>query len=1277
MGYGRLKRKLNSLLLSPVAYLVINALGGYSAYAAELSISCYADSTSTTFRCGEGTTASDKSSIAVGSNVSASGVRAIAIGAPDNAIDSLSPWIVQNTTAAADGIAIGSGATVTTDGVGGVAIGSRRHDPNTGAVLNGEPNGGATVNAINGIAIGSGASAGVAGQGDARSIAIGDLISVGGASSTGVGSGLVVGAGSARSVAVGSGAAVGRSAPGSGSFLAATGATAVGAGSQVMKDSNYSTSLGYNATVQQGTVQSLALGYRATVGTTGAYSTAIGANAVVGNGAENAIALGGGSAATAAARVTTSGSIAVGSGTLVQSENAVALGKGSAVAAGLTGAVALGSDSSARAAVPVTSADVGGIHYGDFAGNTPAAGDVVSVGAVGKERQIQNVAAGQISATSTDAINGSQLFATSTRLGNVASSTSSVLGGNAAVSPDGNITMSDVGGTGATTVNDAIRTVSETANKGWTVNTGSSGTGKVTGAAPARVGPGDTVKFVAGDNVRLAQSGSDITVAVDNVVTYTSDAKDTVALGGPPVTATPDADGKVAMTGGSKITHVASAGDYTDAGNAGSAVNAGDLNNAVLDVTSKGLSFSGNEGATVKRRLGETLTIKGDASSLGTYSAGNIKTLTDPATGSVVIQLADSPRFGDITVNDGGKITGLGNGSIAPGSKDAVTGDQLYAARKDAADALGGGSSVGADGSVTAPSYPVYGETVNNVGDALAAVQNRGPVTYVDASGSPTTTPGNRMALRGADGSVTTPVALGNVASGTGGKAVGDLTPDELAAMGNNAVNVSDLKNVTAVASAGWNLSAQGAGTSNVKPGAGVDLRNEDGNIVISKTADNNDVTFALSRELNLDKVNMVSPDGTATSVSGDGIRITPAGGGAPVSLTSTGLDNGGNTLRNVGDGAVSADSSDAVNGRQLYNTGKGMESLVGGNTVYDPATGSFTSPDLGGTGKSTINDAIAAVNSGVTRARSTVSEGDNIRVSESVNPDGSTNYTVATARDVSFDHVDVGPVSIDRDTGISAGNTVISGVKSGSGPSDAVNVSQLAPVVNAMGGGAKINPDGSLTGPEYTVVTTDGQHRTLTDAGQALTALNEEVNKPLTFEGDEGAHTARLGSTMKIKGDGKGITTVVSGDTLTVRMGGTQTPDHMVVNKSLSLAKGATVDMGGNVIHNVGAGQAPGDAVNYGQLQQAFGGLDNRINRVARRADAGAAAAIATAGLTQAYLPGKSMMSMSGGSFQGQNSLAIGLSTISDNGKWVMKGAFTTTTQSQTGGSVGIGYQF
>ncbi|MCV6648908.1 hypothetical protein, partial [Salmonella enterica] len=106
-----------------MAYLVINALGGYSAYAAEVSVSCYADSTSKTFRCGDGATASDTSSLSIGTGASASGVRAIAIGAPDSGDSSRPP-----TTAAADGIAIGSGAIVTTDGVGGIAIGSRRHD---------------------------------------------------------------------------------------------------------------------------------------------------------------------------------------------------------------------------------------------------------------------------------------------------------------------------------------------------------------------------------------------------------------------------------------------------------------------------------------------------------------------------------------------------------------------------------------------------------------------------------------------------------------------------------------------------------------------------------------------------------------------------------------------------------------------------------------------------------------------------------------------------------------------------------------------------------------------------------------------------------------------------------------------------------------------------------------------------------------------------------------------------------------------------------------------
>ena len=104
------------------------------------------------------------------------------------------------------------------------------------------------------------------------------------------------------------------------------------------------------------------------------------------------------------------------------------------------------------------------VHTGDYtlngsytaAGLPKVANGTVSVGAVGKERQIQNVAAGVISATSTDAINGSQLYATNNYLSNLATGVQNVLGGNAAVDNAGNVTMSNIGGTGKGNVNDAI-----------------------------------------------------------------------------------------------------------------------------------------------------------------------------------------------------------------------------------------------------------------------------------------------------------------------------------------------------------------------------------------------------------------------------------------------------------------------------------------------------------------------------------------------------------------------------------------------------------------------------------------------------------------------------------------------------------------------------------------------------------------------------------------------------------------------------------------------------
>ncbi|CAM5201037.1 Autotransporter adhesin NhhA [Castellaniella defragrans] len=86
---------------------------------------------------------------------------------------------------------------------------------------------------------------------------------------------------------------------------------------------------------------------------------------------------------------------------------------------------------------------------------------------------------------------------------------------------------------------------------------------------------------------------------------------------------------------------------------------------------------------------------------------------------------------------------------------------------------------------------------------------------------------------------------------------------------------------------------------------------------------------------------------------------------------------------------------------------------------------------------------------------------------------------------------------------------------------------------------------------------------------------------------------------------------------------------------------------------------------------------MQNEINRNDRIASAGIAAAIATAGLPQAYLPGKSMVSIGGGTWRGESGYALGLSRVTDNGNWVVKATASGSSRGDYGGSVGVGYQW
>ena len=142
-------------------------------------------------------------------------------------------------------------------------------------------------------------------------------------------------------------------------------------------------------------------------------STAIGHHAYASKGG---LAIGAQDNDTSADRTTASakGALAIGKNTKASAEDAVAIGTNAQST--LKGAVALGSGSTtATIATKQTSTTVNGIAY-NFAGATSDPNMQVSVGAAGKERQIKNVAAGEVSATSTDAINGSQLFAVASQI---------------------------------------------------------------------------------------------------------------------------------------------------------------------------------------------------------------------------------------------------------------------------------------------------------------------------------------------------------------------------------------------------------------------------------------------------------------------------------------------------------------------------------------------------------------------------------------------------------------------------------------------------------------------------------------------------------------------------------------------------------------------------------------------------------------------------------------------------------------------------------------------
>ncbi|HFW0244632.1 TPA: YadA-like family protein [Salmonella enterica subsp. enterica serovar Poona] len=736
-------------------------------------------------------------------------------------------------------------------------------------------------------------------------------------------------------------------------------------------------------------------------------------------------------------------------------------------------------------------------------------------------------------------------------------------------------------------------------------------------------------------NIRtIAKDGTiDIQLADNLDVTSVKAGNSVINNDGLHITDGPSVTSEGINAGNRVISNVGDAVSDTDA------VNKRQLDNLSTTVN-RGWNLQVNSGDTESIAPGDTLNItEGDNIQISRTG----KTLNIATARKVSF---DNVTVGNISLDkDTGKIGGLSDGLLSTNSKDAVTGGQLFSTNEN----------VTTNTRNIAANKVLLDSGLNFTGNTGSFNRRLGETTTIrgglaaDAAASNknirTEAKDGLLDIQLADNLDVTSVKTGNALLSndglhiTGGPSVteggidagnrvisnvGDAVSDT------DAVNKRQLDNLSSIVGQGLTFSANEGGDITRRPGDILALRGD----------------ATTKGEYNGKNIKTVTD--ISTGIISIKIAESPVFGNVVINDSNSGKITG------VSDGSIVSGSKDVVNGGQIHHVTTAISNIIGGN-AHVSTDGSLITSNIGNTGKDTIHDAIDSVRNAAENA----SAGWNLSVN------GQESSTVKPKDTVDLSNAD-GNISITKKDNQVSFNL-----------SDSVKVKESIGIKNGPaltrsgvdGAGMKITnvADGTIAAGSSDAI----------NGGQIHDFVNGEVTRPITFTADTGTpYDARLGTTLNVKGD-KNIQTMVSGNTLSVSLNENINVKSVKATDSLSVESGASIDMGGNAIQNVGNATRPGDAVNYGQFQQAFSSLGDQINRVERRANAGAAAAIATAGLTQAYIPGKSMMSMSGGIFQGESSLAIGLSTISDNGNWVLKGSFSSTTRNQTGASVGVGFQF
>ncbi|MEQ2584224.1 ESPR-type extended signal peptide-containing protein, partial [Veillonella parvula] len=930
---------------------------------------------------GNGATAENDGGIAIGDNTASNGDYSISVGT--GASVGRGDTDEGRTLA---GIAIGRGATVTVDDNKGKSVPANQR---TGGIAIGQS---ATTTVVNAIAIGSGTSAD-----GAQAVAIGRNSYTSGNNTVAIGNstrvrstngfalgneawagidenGTVVGkdndqafgsnarAWGGSSMALGNDAKAGGGGAismGNGSQSRGDWAVAIGNGSKAFKQG--SAALGTNATANSS--HSTALGWGST---TNAYADIAAGDGSVASGG-NSLALGVQSSTSAGA----TGSVALGLSSKAEKTNSMALGVSANAAHERS--VALGANSKTDNTVSTPNQLVNGLWYKNYAGGS--ADSTLSVGSDTLKRTITNVAAGRVDAQSTDAINGSQLYAVANTLGNLASTTKGILGGNAALDPDtGNLSMSNIGNTGKGTIHDAIKFNKDTIDKGlnFDANTGGpknnllgskvtiKGDGSNINAAITQANGDTTINMTLGNTIKVGTANP---VTIDGTTGYVTGLQNKdwnvdspVAVSGR--AATEDQLKKVNEKVNTNKTAIDKNTGDINTNKQNITKNAGDIAKNKTDIAqnkqdistintkiNKGLNFAGDTGTVSNRQLGDTVTVKGGAT--GTLSDGNIGVESD-GNGTLNVKLAktltglDSVTAGNTKIDNGGltvggknyvsptglnannqKITNVANGSDP---NDAVNYSQLQAAIGGTAKA----STVKAkDANVTVT------ESTNAAGGKEYTVGLGNKITVGTAH--PVTVDGDAghvTGLTNTDWNEDNPVAVsGRGATEDQLKKVNDKVNTNKTQIDKNKQNIADNKQNITNNAGNIAQNKQDISTINTKINKGLNFAGDTGTVSNRQLGDTVTVKGGATGTLSDGNIGVES-DGNGTlnvklaktltgldSVTAGGTTINNGGltVGGKNYVSPTGINANDQKITNVADGTVGAGSKDAVNGGQLH----------------------------------------------------------------------------------------------------------------------------------------------------------------------------------------------------------------------------------------------------------------------------------------------------------------------------------------------------------------------